>query len=56
MPADGETRKKHLVKLWTDPGGTRVLSVGSIRLKDPGRVEGALGRAEREREAAEVED
>jgi hypothetical protein len=37
-------RKKHLVKLWTDPGGTRVLSVGSIRLKDPGRVAAGVAR------------
>jgi hypothetical protein len=35
-------RKKHLIKLWTDPGGTRVLTVGSIRLKDPGRVAAGL--------------
>lgn len=52
LPADGEKRKKHLVQVWTDPGGTRVLTVGSIRLKDPGRVEAALLRAEREREEA----
>lgn len=31
-------RKKHLVQVWTDPGGLRTLSVGAIRLKDPGRM------------------
>lgn len=50
--SSGGHRTKHLVKLWTDPGGTRVLSVGSIHLKDPGRVSGALRRAADEREAA----
>lgn len=50
----GGIRTKHLVKLWTDPGGTRVLTVGSIRLKDPGRVTGAIQRAARER--AEADD
>lgn len=39
LPADKEAgRVKHLVQLWTDPGGVRTLSVGSIRLKDPGKV------------------
>lgn len=51
--SSGGHRVKHLVKLWTDPGGTRVLTVGSIRLKDPGRVKAAQERAERERVAAE---
>lgn len=36
--AHNGTRTKHLVKLWTDPGGTRVLTVGSIRLKDPSKT------------------
>jgi hypothetical protein len=33
-----DVRKKHLVKIWTDPGGTRVLTVGSIRMRDPGKT------------------
>jgi hypothetical protein len=38
LPADrSKGREKHLIQLWTDPGGMRTLSVGSIRLKDPGR-------------------
>jgi hypothetical protein len=40
-------RKKHLVKLWTDPGGTRVLTVGSLRLKDPAKT-GEVSRAARQ--------
>lgn len=36
--ARGGVRLKHLLDLTTDPGGRRVLSVGSIRLKDPGKV------------------
>lgn len=43
--ARGSERKKHMVKLWTDPGGTRVLTVGAIRLKDPGRVKAGLAAA-----------
>jgi hypothetical protein len=43
LPADG-LRKKHLVQLWTDPGGMRTLSVGSIRLKDPRRVAAGIAR------------
>lgn len=42
----GGVRKKHLVQLWTDPGGLRTLSVGSIRLKDPGRVAAGIAAAE----------
>lgn len=39
LPADRAAhREKHLVQLWTDPGGMRVLSVGSIRFQDPGKV------------------
>jgi hypothetical protein len=45
-------REKHLVQLWTDPGGMRTLSVGSIKLKDPKRVAAAKARHERERAAA----
>jgi hypothetical protein len=45
IPADAAAgRKKHLVQLWTDPGGMRTLSVGSIKLKDPKRVAAALKR------------
>jgi hypothetical protein len=32
LPQD-ERRKKHLIQLWTDPGGLRTLAVGSIKLK-----------------------
>lgn len=31
-------REKHLIQVWTDPGGLRTLTVGSIRLKDPRKV------------------
>lgn len=45
LPADPSVgRKKHLVQLWTDPGGMRTLSVGSIQLKDPKRSEAAKKR------------
>jgi hypothetical protein len=58
MAADPPKRKKHLVQLWTDPGGMRTLSVGSLRLKDPNKV--AAGNAaavtRATREAAEDED
>ena len=36
-PGPNQRRKKHLVQVRTDPGGTRTLSVGSIRLRDPRR-------------------
>jgi hypothetical protein len=32
---NGTERKKHLVQIWTDPGGLRTLSVGSLHMKDP---------------------
>lgn len=48
-------RPKHLVQLWTDPGGYRVLTVGSIRLKDPGRVAAGLARAAAEEAASQVD-
>ena len=52
LPADPSVgRAKHLVQLWTDPGGMRTLSVGSLRLKDPKRV--AAAKARHAREAAE---
>jgi hypothetical protein len=45
LPADPSAgRTKHLVQLWTDPGGMRTLSVGSIKLKDPKRVAAAKAR------------
>jgi hypothetical protein len=44
-------RQKHLVQVWTDPGGMRTLSVGSLKLKDPKRVQAAKDRHERERAA-----
>jgi hypothetical protein len=34
-PGPGIRRQKHLVLVYTDPGGLRTLSVGSIRLRDP---------------------
>jgi len=38
LPANKQlNREKHLVQLYTDPGGMRTLSVGSIRFKDPRR-------------------
>jgi hypothetical protein len=40
-------RRKHLLKLWTDPGGNRVLTVGSIRLHDPMRT-GEITRAQKQ--------
>jgi len=52
IPADPSVgRKKHLVQLWTDPGGMRTLSVGSIKLKDPKRSAAAKARHKRERAA-----
>lgn len=52
LPADESLgRKKHLVQLWTDPGGMRTLSVGSIKLKDPKRSAAAKARYEREHAA-----
>lgn len=33
LPADPPERMKHLVQIWTDPGGMRTLSVGSIHYK-----------------------
>lgn len=40
LPANGQVgRKKHLVQIWTDPGGLRTLSVGSICLQNPTKVE-----------------
>ena len=45
LPADPSVgRAKHLVQIWTDPGGMRTLSVGSIKLKDPKRLEAARRR------------
>lgn len=32
---DRSVRKKHLIQLWTNPGGCRTLTVGSIRLTKP---------------------
>lgn len=49
-PGPDQKRKKHLVQLWTDPGGMRTLNVGCLRLKDPGKV--AAGRAAAETRAA----
>jgi len=34
-PGPDQRRKKHLVQIFTDPGGCRTLSVGSIRFHDP---------------------
>ena len=45
LPATGN-RKKHLVQIYTDPGGLRTLSVGSLRLKDPKRT-GEISKSER---------
>jgi hypothetical protein len=47
-------RKKHLIQLWTDPGGMRTLTVGSIKLKDPKRV--AAGFAREDARRAEEDD
>jgi len=45
LPADPSVgRAKHLVQVWTDPGGMRTLSVGSLRLKDPKRSAAAKAR------------
>jgi hypothetical protein len=45
LPADPAVgRAKHLVQIWTDPGGMRTLSVGSIKLKDPKQSEAARRR------------
>lgn len=46
-PGPKQRRKKHLVQLYTDPGGMRTLSVGSIRLKDP-RKTGEVQRSGRQ--------
>lgn len=55
LPADPPQRKKHMVQLWTDPGGMRTLNVGCIRLKDPGKVAaGKAAAATRAEEAANL--
>lgn len=46
-------REKHMVQLWCDPPGLMTLSVGSIRIKDPGRV--AAGRKAAEARAQQEE-
>lgn len=46
FPADpSEGRPKHLVQLWTDPGGMRTLSLGSIHLRDPNKVKAGKAAA-----------
>jgi hypothetical protein len=34
-PGPEQRRRKHLVQIYTDPGGMRTLSVGSICFHDP---------------------
>jgi hypothetical protein len=31
-------RKRSLIKVYTDPGGTRTLAAADIRFRDPGRI------------------
>lgn len=50
----GSKREKHLVQIYADPPGNMTLSVGSIRLKDPGRV--AAGKRAAEARAEQDED
>jgi hypothetical protein len=38
-PGVGQRRARHLVQVWTDPGGLRTLSVGSIRFTDPRKAQ-----------------
>jgi hypothetical protein len=54
-PGPDQKRKKHLVQLWTDPGGMRTLSVGSLRLKDPNKT-GEVKRPERQLAAGATEE
>jgi len=36
-PGPEQKRAKHLVQIYTDPGGMRTLSLGSICFRDPRR-------------------
>lgn len=37
LPGPNQGRKKHLIQVWTNPGGLRTLSIGQISLKRPRR-------------------